>query len=246
MSADALAVRLLAIFVEELDEQVVQMGSDLTALGRTPGDAERLRSIFRVMHTLKGASRAAGVPLIEQLCHVLESGLAHAKERATPLSADQHALLVESVDALADARERLAAGMPVAGATLASLIQRARGGAGGGRPDAGARTATPPLSPAPVPSRQPSTPPAAPAPPPTDPSAPRDESMRISVGPGHILMYLLQGLFHPAKRIREAYWRLYNLLYIGAQDALVPFLPLLPTYQDEASYTIRENAFYNL
>ena len=103
MSADALAVRLLAIFVEELDEQVVQMGSDLTALGRTPGDAERLRSIFRVMHTLKGASRAAGVPLIEQLCHVLESGLAHAKERATPLSADQHALLVESAMTLREA-----------------------------------------------------------------------------------------------------------------------------------------------
>ena len=181
MSGDALAVRLLAIFVEELDEQVVQMGNDLTALGRTPGDAERLRSIFRVMHTLKGASRAAGVPLIEQLCHVLESGLAQAKERATPLSADQLALLVESVDALADARERLAAGLPVAGATLASLIQRARGGAGAGRPEAGARAATPPIPPAPVPSRQTETPSAAPAPLPTDSSAPRDESMRISV-----------------------------------------------------------------
>ena len=70
------------------------------------------------------------------------------------------------------------------------------------------------------------------------------ESMRLSVGPGYMLMYLLQGLFHPAKRIREMYWRLYNLLYIGAQDALVPFFPVLPTYKEEVSYTIRENAFY--
>lgn len=188
MSGDALAVRLLAIFVEELDEQVVQMGNDLAALGRTPGDAERLRSIFRVMHTLKGASRAAGVPLIEQLCHVLESGLAHAKERSTPLTPTQLSLLVESVDALADARERLAAGLPVAGATLASLIQRARSGAGAGRPDPEprARTLPPPPSP-PARSRDAATPPdapppsPAPAPLPTDASAPRDESMRISV-----------------------------------------------------------------
>ncbi|MEO7712433.1 MAG: ATP-binding protein, partial [Gemmatimonadaceae bacterium] len=174
MAGDALAVRLLAIFVEELDEQVVQMGNDLTALKRTPGDAERLRSIFRVMHTLKGASRAAGVPLIEQLCHVLEGGLAHAKERATPLSADQLTLLVESVDALAEARERLAAGLPLAGATLAALIQRARGGAVTGPPAAQVSSAvSPAVSPPP-----PSPPPPPPA---TDPSAPRDESMRISV-----------------------------------------------------------------
>ena len=194
MSGDALAVRLLAIFVEELDEQVVQMGNDLTALERTPGDAERLRSIFRVMHTLKGASRAAGVPLIEQLCHVLEGGLAHAKERATPLSADQLALLVESVDALAEARERLAAGLPLAGATLAALIQRARGGAVTGPADARPRSATRPLSTPPVAVREadattaglavqmpPAVPPPSPPPLATDPSAPRDESMRISV-----------------------------------------------------------------
>ena len=186
MSGDALAVRLLAIFVEELDEQVSQMGSDLTALAQTPGDAERLRSVFRVMHTLKGASRAAGVPLIEQLCHVLESGLAQAKERATPLTTDQLALLVESVDALAATRERLAAGLPVAGATLASLIQRARGGAGAGRSETGARaTISPPPPSAAPPQRVEAAPPApassAASPAPTDSSAPRDESMRITV-----------------------------------------------------------------
>ena len=204
MSGDALAVRLLAIFVEELDEQVVQMGNDLAALGRSPGDAERLRSIFRVMHTLKGASRAAGVPMIEQLCHVLENGLAQAKERATPLSTDQLALLVDSVDALADARERLAQGMPLAGATLAALIQRARGAPVTVPADARPREAARPLSPPPVSTREPDATtavphaPAAPVAlvepvpptsqpshlspsPPTDPSAPRDESMRISV-----------------------------------------------------------------
>lgn len=72
------------------------------------------------------------------------------------------------------------------------------------------------------------------------------ESLRLSVGPGHMLHYTLQGLFHPAKRIRDAYWRLYNLLYIGAQDALVPFFPQLPTLQDEESYVIPETIYYNI
>ena len=37
----------------------------------------------------------------------------------------------------------------------------------------------------------------------------------------------MQGLFHPARKVREVYWRLYNNLYIGAQDALVGCYPRL-------------------
>lgn len=51
---------------------------------------------------------------------------------------------------------------------------------------------------------------------------------------------LLQGLFHPARKVREVYWRLYNSLYIGAQDALVACYPRLeddgarnPYYREE-------------
>lgn len=36
-----------------------------------------------------------------------------------------------------------------------------------------------------------------------------------------------QGLWHPARKVREVYWRLYNNLYIGAQDAVVAFAPRL-------------------
>ena len=51
------------------------------------------------------------------------------------------------------------------------------------------------------------------------------EAMRVSLGPGVVLSYVLQGLFHPARRVREVYWRVYNALYVGAGDALVPFYP---------------------
>jgi splicing factor 3B subunit 1 len=51
------------------------------------------------------------------------------------------------------------------------------------------------------------------------------EAMRVTLGPGVLLSYTLQGLFHPARKVREVYWRVYNALYLGAEDALVPFYP---------------------
>lgn len=40
-------------------------------------------------------------------------------------------------------------------------------------------------------------------------------------------MYTLQGLWHPARRVRHIYWRVYNQLYVGCQDSLVAFQPAL-------------------
>jgi splicing factor 3B subunit 1 len=34
------------------------------------------------------------------------------------------------------------------------------------------------------------------------------EGCRISLGVGRIFQYVLQGLYHPARRVREVYWKL--------------------------------------
>ena len=47
------------------------------------------------------------------------------------------------------------------------------------------------------------------------------DGMRVSLGPLAILSYVLQGLFHPARKVREVYWKIYNNMYIGSQDTLV-------------------------
>lgn len=36
---------------------------------------------------------------------------------------------------------------------------------------------------------------------------------------------MLQGLFHPARRVRDIYWKIYNNLYISSQDALTCCYP---------------------
>ncbi|CAG8496453.1 9254_t:CDS:10 [Diversispora eburnea] len=51
------------------------------------------------------------------------------------------------------------------------------------------------------------------------------EGLRVAIGPATVLQYTLQGLFHPARKVREIYWKIYNNLYIGAQDALIPYYP---------------------
>lgn len=61
------------------------------------------------------------------------------------------------------------------------------------------------------------------------------EGMRIGLGSGIVLSYVLQGLYHPARRIREVYWRMYNTLIVGNVDGLVPFYPALGTDADLAT-----------
>ncbi len=53
------------------------------------------------------------------------------------------------------------------------------------------------------------------------------EAYRVALGPSFLLGYLLQGLFHPARRVRSVMWRVFNTLYIGSQDALVAHYPRL-------------------
>eukprot|EP00898_Chlorokybus_atmophyticus_P003890 jgi/Chlat1/4501/Chrsp29S04438 len=53
------------------------------------------------------------------------------------------------------------------------------------------------------------------------------DGFRVSLGAPYVLNYALQGLFHPARKVREIYWKVYNNLYIGAQDALISAYPQL-------------------
>ncbi len=53
------------------------------------------------------------------------------------------------------------------------------------------------------------------------------EGLMVALGVGRILMYILQGLYHPARKVRDVYWKMYNSLYILASDALTPSYPRL-------------------
>jgi two-component system chemotaxis sensor kinase CheA len=118
VSQDRLSARLLVTFRGELDEQLIVMNGDLLALESVPTDVERLRSLFRVVHTLKGAARAAGVPSVERACHSVESLLAAARDGKTRLGAAEFRSLFATADALGaeGVRLRVALGVETAAA----------------------------------------------------------------------------------------------------------------------------------
>ena len=62
------------------------------------------------------------------------------------------------------------------------------------------------------------------------------EGCRVSLGAHRILLYTLQGLWHPARRVREIYWKIYNNLYVYSVSQLVPSFPRVSTPEDPYIY----------
>ncbi|CAE7315162.1 Sf3b1, partial [Symbiodinium microadriaticum] len=62
------------------------------------------------------------------------------------------------------------------------------------------------------------------------------EGCMVSLGAGTVLLYVLQGLFHPARKVRDVFWKIYNSLYIFGADGLTPFYPRL---EDDGVNTYR-------
>jgi splicing factor 3B subunit 1 len=53
------------------------------------------------------------------------------------------------------------------------------------------------------------------------------DAIRMAVGPGLVMNYVWAGLFHPARKVRVPYWRIYNSAYTQSADSMVPYYPNL-------------------
>ncbi|HSO21020.1 MAG TPA: chemotaxis protein CheA, partial [Desulfosarcina sp.] len=91
---------LLEDFADETREHLEELESSLLRLESDPGNRELLNTIFRSMHTIKGASEYLGFERIARLSHRLENLLDLFREGT--LTADKVA-----VDLLIDARDRI-------------------------------------------------------------------------------------------------------------------------------------------
>lgn len=68
------------------------------------------------------------------------------------------------------------------------------------------------------------------------------EAIRAVIGMGSFSNYIWAGLFHPARKVRNPYWKMYNSAYVQHSDALVPYYPQLDKFQDDdaISYKVEE------
>jgi two-component system chemotaxis sensor kinase CheA len=102
--------RLMATFLNELEEHVAAINRDLMALEKGASGSERidlLAALFRSAHSLKGAARSVSVGPIESACHRLEAILGAAREGQLVLGPEIFPLLFETADAIEEAGRRL-------------------------------------------------------------------------------------------------------------------------------------------
>lgn len=70
---DDIDEQLLPIFLEEAQELLPLIGSDLREWKTNPGDERISQSLRRALHTLKGSARMAGAIRLGELTHLMES-----------------------------------------------------------------------------------------------------------------------------------------------------------------------------
>ena len=74
-------------FLVESHENLDQLDADLVALEQEPNSRERLSSIFRTIHTIKGTSGFLAFHRLEQLTHVGENLLSRLRDGRMRISA---------------------------------------------------------------------------------------------------------------------------------------------------------------
>ncbi|GAA4810315.1 chemotaxis protein CheW [Nocardioides caeni] len=100
---------IIAEFLVESHENLDQLDRDLVELEQQPDSRERLSSIFRTIHTIKGTSGFLAFNRLEQLTHVGETLLSRLRDGEavmTPTIAEALLSMVDTVRALLDAIER--------------------------------------------------------------------------------------------------------------------------------------------
>lgn len=100
----------LGIFLDEAEEQLQQLDETIVQLEQRPDDPGLLNTIFRVSHTLKGASASMGFNRLATLTHRMESVLDSMRQGKLAVSREIINILLASLDKLRVLKDSIAAG----------------------------------------------------------------------------------------------------------------------------------------
>ena len=127
MDKEKLIERLLATFLEELEEGVRVLNRNLLALEKAPTPEERgeiLKTLFRTAHSLKGASRSVNLTVIEEACHRMEEILSKIRDGLESFTPELLKIFFEAADALEGGAALLRQKKTLEGSDLEGLIPR--------------------------------------------------------------------------------------------------------------------------
>lgn len=85
-------------FLVESHENLDQLDTDLVALEQEPDSRERLSSIFRTIHTIKGTSGFLAFGRLEEVTHVGENMLSRLRDGVLALTPERTSVLLRMVD----------------------------------------------------------------------------------------------------------------------------------------------------
>jgi two-component system chemotaxis sensor kinase CheA len=86
-------------FLVEAHENLSRLDQDLVALEKQPDDRDLLSSIFRTIHTIKGACGFLAFSILEAITHQAETLLSQLRDGKRPLTPALVSLILETVDA---------------------------------------------------------------------------------------------------------------------------------------------------
>ncbi len=98
MSFECEDQELLEGFLTETAELLEKMDDDLVALEKAPGDTELLNSIFRSIHTVKGASSFLGFELLVKVTHKTEDALNRLRKGELDVTPEIMDVILEATD----------------------------------------------------------------------------------------------------------------------------------------------------
>lgn len=87
-------------FLVESRESLDRLDRQLVALERNPADRETLGSVFRALHTIKGACGFLGFSRLETLTHAGENLLSRLRDGELAYDSETASVLLAAADAL--------------------------------------------------------------------------------------------------------------------------------------------------
>src|SRR5687768_3225094 len=88
---------LLKEFLVETNESLDVVDVELVRLEQEPDNADILRNVFRLVHTIKGTCGFLGLPRLETLAHAAETLMSKFRD-GTPVTAEAVTLILLTID----------------------------------------------------------------------------------------------------------------------------------------------------
>jgi len=125
MDKEQLAKLLMATFLEEMHDHIGKMNEELLALEKQQGKVENeetLNQLFRSAHSLKGASSAVNVDIVETACHQMEDILGDIRDGHREFGPQLISLLLKAVDGIEEIGVRLQSEQTIVDTPLHNLL----------------------------------------------------------------------------------------------------------------------------